>query len=148
MVPNLVEGMGFAAQSDGHAGPVLLDCGLDLGKGVGLGGAGRDAGVCEPGIAGKGVEEVDGGLEVVYDFLGGGVVGVAVGFEGGDAGAVFGPFVLPEGFVVAFVVLPVGRHVGEEGWGGGRGGENRGDVFVDARGVAVGFVGAVAAVGP
>lgn len=75
------------------------------------------------------------------------MVGVAGGFEGGDAGAVFGPLVGPEGVVVAFVVFPVGGHVGEE-VGFAEGGDDGGDVGVGAGGVAVCVVGAVAAVGP
>ena len=75
------------------------------------------------------------------------VVDVAGGIEGGNAGAVFAPFVLPEGFVVARVVFPVGFHVGEEG-GGVVGLEDGGDVGVLAGFVAVLGEGAVAVVGP
>ena len=75
------------------------------------------------------------------------VVDVAIRVEGGDAGAVFAPFVLPEGFVVAALVFPVGAHVGEEG-GAAVGGEDGADVGVLAGFVAVLVVGAVAVVGP
>jgi hypothetical protein len=58
---------------------------------------------------------------------------------------VFGPFVLPEGFVVALVVFPVGLHVGEETGVGGL--EDLGYVGVGTGIVTIGFVGAVAVVG-
>ena len=46
-------------------------------------------------------------MEVVdYLFLRG-VVGVAFRIQGGDAGSVLFPLVLPEGFVITLVVLPV-----------------------------------------
>lgn len=75
------------------------------------------------------------------------VVGVAARLERADAGAVFFPFVIPEAFVVALVVFPVGVHVAEEGGLAG-GGQDGGDVCVGAIRVAVGVVGAVAVVGP
>ena len=57
------------------------------------------------------------------------------------------PLVLPEGFVVAAFVFPIGVHVAEEvGLTGGV--EDGGDVGVCAGGIAVGVVGAVAVVGP
>ena len=59
----------------------------------------------------------------------------------------FAPFVLPEGFVVAGVVFPVGLHVGEEG-GGVVGLEDGGYVGVLAGFVAVLRKCAVAVVGP
>ena len=76
-----------------------------------------------------------------------GVAVVALGEESADAGAVFVPFVLPEGFVVAGGVFPVLGHVFEEG-GAFVGFEDGGDVGVLARGVAEAVVGAVAVVGP
>jgi len=124
-------------------------------------------------VRGQGFEEVDGGLEVVDYFFLGGVVGVAFWVEGADAGAVFFPFMVPEGFIVScrvyehclllwgslwglwesvwicstLIVFPVGVHVVEEvGFAGG--GDNGRDVGVGARGIAVGVVGAVAVVGP
>ena len=77
----------------------------------------------------------------------GDVVGVAGGVEGADAGAVFAPLVLPEGFVVAAVVFPVDGHVVKqvvavEVF------EDPGDVFVLAFLVAELLVGSVAFVGP
>ena len=62
-------------------------------------------------------KQVDGFLEEVYHFFLGRVVDVAGRIKGRDAGAVFAPFVLPKGFIVAGVVFPVGFHVGEKGGG-------------------------------
>lgn len=53
-------------------------------------------------------------MEVIHNFLGGFVVRVALWLQCGYASSVFGPFVLPEGLVVAFVVLPVRAHVIEQ----------------------------------
>lgn len=75
------------------------------------------------------------------------MLGVAFGLEGRDAGAVLGPLVVPEGFVLALVVFPVGGHVGEE-VGGAEGVENRADVGVGARRVTACIEAAIAAVGP
>ena len=93
------------------------------------------------------LEQVNGLLEEIDNFFLWGVVDVAVRVEGGDAGAVFAPFVLPEGFVVAAVVFPVGFHVGEEGCAA-VGGEDGADVCVLAGFVAVLAVSTVAVIGP
>jgi hypothetical protein len=120
---------------------------LDLGRGVGRGGRGDDACGREPGVGRQCLEEIYSLLEVVYNLLGGLVVGVAVRFKCADAGSVFGPLVLPEGLVVTLVVFPVCAHVAkkirlaERVYDGG-------DVGVGAGGIAVRVVGAVAAVGP
>jgi hypothetical protein len=121
--------------------------GLDFGGRVRLGGGGRDAGLREEVVRGEGLEQGDGAVEEDGDFFGGLVVGVADRVEGGDAGAVLAPLVLPEGLVVAFVVFPVLLH-DFQGLVGAGGLQDFGDVGVGAARVAVGFVGAVAVVGP
>ena len=99
------------------------------------------------GVRVEGLEEVDGLLEVGDHFLLRGVVGVATWLQGADAGSVLVPFVLPEVFVVALVVFPIGVHVAQEiGLAGG--GDDGGDVVVFAARIAVLLVGAVAAIRP
>lgn len=93
------------------------------------------------------LEEIDRLLEEIDDLLLRGVVDVAGRVEGGDAGAVLAPLVLPEGLVVAAVVLPVGFHVGEER-GAAVGGQDGADVGVLSGFVAVLAVRAVAVVWP
>jgi hypothetical protein len=70
-------------------------------------------------------------LEIITDLFLGLVVGVAAGLDGVDASAyiiisvwsglsdlqkrtMLVPLVLPEALVIAFVVLPVGLHVGQQ----------------------------------
>ena len=101
----------------------------------------------KPFVGGQGFEEVNCCLEVVdYLFLGR-VVCVALRVQGADTCAVFLPFVVPKGLVVALVVFPVGVHVGEQ-IGLARSGYDGGDVGVGASRVAVGVVGAVAVIRP
>lgn len=57
------------------------------------------------------------------------------------------PLVHPQALVIAFVIFPVHGHVGEE-IGGAKGLEDVSDVVVGAAVIAVGFVGAIASVGP
>jgi len=96
---------------------------LDLGCGVRLGGGRGDAGGGEPVVAGQGLEEVDGFLEVVDDFFSGLVVGIAVWVKGRDASAVLGLFVLLKGLVITFIVFLVRRYIVEER-SSARGGNN------------------------
>lgn len=100
-------------------------------------------------VGGKSLEKVDGLGEEVDDVFVLLVVGEAVGLEGGVAGAVLAPFVLPELLVGAVVVEPVVVHEGE--------GllalaasvlEDGANVGVGARGVAVLGVAAIAVIGP
>lgn len=58
-----------------------------------------------------------------------------------------GPLVHPEILVLSFVVFPVGCHVRQE-VGGSKGFEDVSDVMVGTFVVAIGFITAVAAVGP
>ena len=86
-------------------------------------------------------------MEKVDDFFLRGVICVAFGVKGADAGAVLAPLVLPEAFVVAVHVFPVGVHVGQE-IGLARRLQDLRDVCVCATGVAVGVIGPVAVIGP
>lgn len=56
------------------------------------------------------------------------------------------PFVLPEGLIIALVVLPVGLHVAERVWG--LAGEDVGDVGVGTVIIALSGIGAVTVIGP
>ena len=73
---------------------------------------GRNPRCCKSFICIEGLEEGDGAVEEIDDFVAG-VVGVAVasGAEGVDACAVFVPFVLPEGLGGSAVGEPVSVHV-------------------------------------
>lgn len=135
-----------ALDGDVHAAR-LVESGEDFGAGIGRGGRWGDACVGQELVAWQGLEEGDGFGEEVDDFLLGDVVGVAAWLEGADAGAVFAPFVLPEGFVARSLVFPVGVHVGE-GVCGAAGCQNGADVGVRASGIAVGVVGAVTVIWP
>ena len=145
-VPDLVQGAAGAAEVDFLAVFGAEGC-LDFGRSVRFSGGRGDSGFGEEFVRGQGLEEGDGAVEEDGDFGCGGVVGVAGRVEGRDAGAVFAPLVLPEGLVVALVVLPVLLHHGQ-GVVGARGAQDFGDVFVGAARVAVGFVGAVTVIGP
>jgi hypothetical protein len=95
----------------------------------------------------KGLEQAYGCDEEVNSLVAGGVVGVAAGLEGGIAGTVGTPLVLPEGLSALIIGLPVGVHVGDEiGLAGVL--EEGGDVGVGTRAVAVLVIAAVAVVGP
>jgi hypothetical protein len=145
-VPDFVQGAARAAEVDFLA-VLFAEGGLDFGGGVSLGCRGCDSGFREEIVRREGLEEGDGAVEEDGDFLGRLVVGVAARVEGGDAGAVLAPLVLPEGLVVALVVLPVLLHDFKSFIRAG-GLQDFGDVGVGAARVAVGFVGAVAVVGP
>jgi hypothetical protein len=145
-VPDFVQGAARAAEVDLLA-VLRAEGGLDFGRGVRLCCRGHDASSREGVVGGEGLEEGDGAVEEDGDFFSRLVIGVAARIEGGDAGAVLAPLVLPEGLVVALVVLPVLLHV-RQGLVGARGLQDFGDVGVGAARVAVGFVGAVAVVGP
>jgi hypothetical protein len=145
-VPDFVEGAARAAEVD-FLTVLFAEGGLDFGRRVSLCCRRRDSGVREEVVGGEGLEQGDGAVEEDGDFLGGLVVGVAGRVEGGDAGAVLAPLVLPEGLVVALVILPVLLHDFKSFIGAG-GLQDVGDVGVGAARVAVGFVGAVTVVGP
>jgi hypothetical protein len=170
-VPDFVQGSISATEVYAFAVAVGAQGGLDLGGGVGLCGGGDDARGGEPVVAGERLEDVDGFLEEVGDFLGGLVLRVAGGVEGGDAGSwgemlvfvfeswwtrdvveregrlltVLAELVLPECLCRATVAHPVLLHVVEE-IGLAVGLEDLGDVCVSPIGIAVGFVGAIAVV--
>lgn len=130
-----------------HPAPKCTQGLLDLRTSVCRRRARHDARDLEENITIQRPEQIHGLLEVIHDFFLRRVVDVAIWIEGGDACAVFAPFVLPEGFVVAAVVFPVFFHVGEKG-GCAVGGEDGADVCVLARFVAVLAVCAIAVVGP
>ena len=119
-----------------HASPELAQRLLDRRGRIRLRGTGHDPRDREERVRVQCLEQIHRLLEEVDDFLLRGVVDVTVGLEGADAGAVFAPFVLPEGFVVAALVFPVGGHVGEEDVGV-VGGEDRAYVCVLTGFVAV-----------
>ena len=110
-------------------------------------GAGHDARVFEEGVGVQHGEQLQRLLEKVHHFLGGYVVDVAGCVKGADASAVFAPFVLPEGLVVAPVVFPVYGHVVEQVVAV-EVLEDLGDVCILAAFVAILLVGSVAFVGP
>ena len=83
----------------------------NLGIRVRLRGARHDARVLEKCIRVQDREELEGLFKVIDHLLRGHVVGVAGRVKGADAGAVFAPFVFPEGFVLALVIFPVYCHV-------------------------------------
>jgi hypothetical protein len=147
VVPDLVQLAGLAAECHLDAGSLCSQRVLDGLECVCGRGAGCDARGGEPLVARQGLEERDGAVEVVNDFFGGLVLGVALWLERADAGAVLGPLVVPEGLVLALVVFPVCLHEGESVVCA-KGLQDRRDVRVGARGVAVGVVGAITAVGP
>lgn len=145
VVPEFVE-LAAAAPDDGVVAVVRGEDGLDGGQGVGLGGGGDDAGGGEPVVRRQRLEEADGPREVVGHLVRGAVAGVALGVQRADARAVLAPLVLPEGLVVALVVLPVRLHRPERA--GGPLLQDRGDVGVLPALVAVLLVRPVAVIGP
>jgi hypothetical protein len=147
VVPDLIQLSRLATQCYFDARALRSKCVLDRGECVCLAAAGHDACGGEPVVGRKCFEEGNGAVEVVDYFFGRLVLGVAFRLERADAGPVLGPFVVPEGFVVARVVFPVGLHKGE-GVVCAERLQDRRDVAVGARGVAVCVVGAVAAVRP
>lgn len=145
LVPELVEGAALAVDDDVVA-VVRLESGLDGSKRVCLGGGGHNAGLLQPGIRRERLEHADGGVEEVNNLLARLVVAVAGRVEGAHAGGVLAKLVLPEGFVVALVVLPVLLHVAE--CIGGAGAQDIADVGVLAVLVAVLVKRAIAVIGP
>lgn len=162
-VPDFVENAGGTAEV-GSLAVGGLQRGLDLGKGVGS--SGSDAGVGEPGVGWKALEEVDDLLEEVGDFFGGLVVGIAVWVEScgwrlirvfsgsrwkwpltRNTGAMLGPLVLPEGLCGTRVALPVRIHVADKILLASRI-ENIGNVGVRAAGVTARLIRAIAVVWP
>lgn len=135
VVPDLVQGTAFAAEGDLGA-VVLLQDALDLGEAVGLIGAGGDAGIREPLVCRESLEELDSASEEIRSLLGSLVVRVAVRVESGDASAVLAPFVLPEGLVLALIVLPILLHV-VKSLTGSIGGEDITDVGVGSGSIAL-----------
>lgn len=92
-------------------------------------------------------EELDGRVEEVNNFLLGNIVGIALGVERADTGAMLRPLVLPEVFVVALVVFPVRAHVREKVVRSS-GGQDGCDVAVHASVVTIRIEGAIAVIGP
>ena len=118
MIVYLLQLAGVAAPDRGvHPAPEQTQRFFNLRRRVRLRRARDDPRDREEGVAIERFEQVDYFLEEIDDFFLWGVVDVTVRVEGGDAGAVFAPFMLPERFVGAVVVFPVGVHVGEEGVG-------------------------------
>lgn len=147
VVPDLVQLAGLAAECHLDARSLRSQRVLYGLEGVCGRRAGCDAGGGEPLVARQGLEERDGTVEVVDDFFGGLVLSVALWLERADAGAMLGPLVVPKGLVLALVVFPVCLHE-RESVVCAEGLQDRRDVRVGARGVAVGVVGAITAVGP
>lgn len=80
---------------------------LDLSKSIGSGGAGDNSCICKSRKAVESLEEINSLLEIIcYLFLSC-IAVVAARCEGANAGTMFGPFVLPEGLIVALVVFPL-----------------------------------------
>lgn len=59
----------------------------------------------------KTLEQINHLLEELADFFLWGIVAVALGVNGVDAGAVLAPFVGPEGLVIAVDINPIVLHV-------------------------------------
>jgi hypothetical protein len=57
------------------------------------------------------LEEVDSFLEIIHHILLRVIVGIARGLQSTDTGSVFVPLVLPEIFVISFVIFPVYAHI-------------------------------------
>ena len=114
---------------------------------VRLRGAGYDARVFKECVCVQHGEQLQRLLDIIHHFLRGYVVDVAGSVEGADAGAVFAPFVLPEGLVVAPVVFPVDGHVVEQVVAV-EVLEDLGDIFILPAFVTILLVGSVAFVGP
>lgn len=94
-----------------HTAPMLPQRLLDLHSRIRLIRARHDALAFQELVAIQPLEQVYGFLEIIHNFFLRGVVVVAFGVEGADAGAVFVPFVFPEALVVAGVVFPILGHV-------------------------------------
>ena len=90
---------------------IPYQCLADLGIGIRLRGAGHDPRVLEEGICVQHGEKLEGLFKEIDHLLRGHVVGVALGVEGADAGAVLAPLVFPERLVLALIVFPVYGHV-------------------------------------
>lgn len=133
MVPDFVDAAALAVDGDASA-VALFESGLDVAEGILLGLGGCDASISEPLVGGQTLEHLDNLLEVDGSLLGRLVVRIAVRLQRANTGTVLTPLVLPEGFIVALVVLPVGLHV-REGIIGVEGGQDIADVAVLAAAV-------------
>ena len=126
----------------------VLDQGFpDLSVGVRLGSAGHDARILKEGICVQHGEQLECLLEVIDHLLRRHVVCVAGRVKGADASAVLAPFVFPERFVVAPVILPIYGHVVQqvvpvEVF------QDLGDVLVLSGFIAELLVGSIAFIGP
>ena len=114
---------------------------------VRLRGTRHDARILEEGIRVQDREELERLFKVIDHLLRGHVVGVAGRVKGADAGAMFAPFVFPEGFVLALVIFPVHCHVVQE-IVAVEVLEDLGDVLVLSAFIAELLVGSVAFIGP
>ena len=114
---------------------------------VRLRGTRHDARLLQKRIRVQDREELERLFKVIDDLLRGHVVGVAGRVKGADAGAVFAPFVFPEGFVLALVIFPVHCHVVQE-IVAVEVLEDLGDVLVLSGFIAELLVGSVAFIGP
>ena len=119
----------------------------DLSIRIRFGGAGHDARIFEEGVCIQDREELEGLFEIINHLLRWHIIGVAIGVEGADAGAVFAPLVFPEGLVLALIVFPVHLHVVQEIVAVEMF-KDLGDVLVLAGFVAKLLVGAIAFIGP
>lgn len=119
----------------------------DLGIGIRLRGAGHDPRVLEELICIQHGEELEGLFKVIDHLLRRHVVGVALGVEGADTGAVLAPLVFPERLVLTLIVFPVYGHVVEEVVAV-EVLEDLGDVLVLSGFVAELLVGSIAFIGP
>lgn len=144
VVPDLIDRTVLALEGDGST-VLALESGLDVGEVVALGSMRSNAGIREPLVGRAALEERDSLVKVGNSLLLGLVVGVAGGFQSGNASTVLGPLVRPELLVIAIVVLPVGVHV-RESCRGSR--ENVLNVGVGAVRVARGGISAITVIRP
>ena len=93
-VLNLIE-LTTGAGKDGSCAKLVLESGGDLGVGVGLAGAWGDTGISQPLVSWQALEQSNGCVEEVDEFILLGVVGVAAGVQSGVTGTMLAPFVLP-----------------------------------------------------
>lgn len=91
---DLVE-LAAAARQDGSSSKLGLKGTGNLGVGVGLAGARSNTSVSQPVVSGQILEQSDGGVQEIDEFVLLLVVGIAIGVQGRVAGSVLAPFVLP-----------------------------------------------------
>lgn len=95
----------------------------------------------------KPFEQVHSSLKVINHFLLWNVTRVAARRKSTNASTMFGPFVLPEGLIVAGIILPIRVH-GIKDISPARRGYDGGYVGVLTRWVAEGIISAIAVVRP